>query len=428
LSYLKQEGISTRSALDRISGRLNVDYQATDKLKVGANILFAVVGQDVYSEGTSYTAPFYASRNCVVPSDAVYNEDGSWNRDFIRNSDRNPLLSLTYDYQKEKVTRTFNTLYGEFDIIKDLKFRTTLSYDITNTKGVDWWDPRTSNGDDINGGMSKSYDEYKKLVWANQISYKFTLAKKNHFDILAGYEIDDQYFDYLYGYANNFATPDKQAIGNGMTIDEIGGYDKSTRMVSYVSRLNYDYLEKYYLGGSFRVDGSSRLHRDHRWGNFWSVSGAWRASREQFMESTSDWLSELKLRASYGVNGTLPSDYYGYMGLSSISAGFLGQPGIVLSQIANDNLQWETNYNLNVGLDFELFRRVSTTVEYYTRHTRNLLIDCPVSMVTGFSSYLMNVGEVMNKGVELEIKSLNIDNSNFSWNTSLALSHNKNKI
>ncbi|MCF0165494.1 MAG: TonB-dependent receptor [Bacteroidales bacterium] len=427
LSYLIQDGISNRSALDRITGRLNVDYKATKMLTVGANILFAVVNQDVYSEGTSYTAPFYASRNCVVPSDPIYNKDGSWNRDFIRNSDRNPLLSATYDYEKEKVMRTFNTIYADFEFIKNLKFKTTLSYDITNTKGLNWWDPRTSNGDDVNGRLAKSYNELQKLVWTNQLSYKFEV-NRHHFDALAGYEIDDRYSDYLYASKYNFATPFKQAIGNGTTLESIDGTDKRSRLVSYILRLNYDFNDKYYLGGSFRVDGSSKLHRDHRWGKFWSVSGAWRIGNEEFMAGTKNWLSDLKVRASYGVNGTLPSAFYGYMGLSSVTSAFLGQPGIVLSQIANEKLQWETNYNLNLGLDFELFKRLNVTFEYYTRHTKNLLLDCPVSMTTGFSSYLMNVGEVFNRGVELEIKSLNFSTKDFTWNTSLNLSHNKNKI
>ena len=147
-----------------------MDFQATSKLKLGANVLFATVNQDVYSEGTSYSSPFYTSRNAVVPSDPIYNEDGSWNRDLIRIGDRNPLLSATYDYQRENVTRTINTIYGEYEFIKDLKFKSTFSYDYVITKGKDWSATRTSNGDDINGGMSKKYYEYNKMVWANQVS------------------------------------------------------------------------------------------------------------------------------------------------------------------------------------------------------------------------------------------------------------------
>lgn len=428
LSYLKQDGIAINSGLERISGRLNVDFQATSKLKLGANVLFATVNQDVYSEGTSYSSPFYTSRNAVVPSDPIYNEDGSWNRDLIRIGDRNPLLSATYDYQREYVTRTFNTIYGEYEFIKDLKFKSTFSYDYVITKGKDWSDPRTSNGDDINGGMSKKYYEYNKMVWANQVSYKTSIARDHHIDALVGYEIDDQYRDYLSGYATNFATHDKNQISNGMKTESVGGNDTRTHMVSYLTRLNYDYKNKYYLGGSFRTDGSSRFQRDNRWGSFWSISGAWRIIEEEFMSPIKDWLTDLKIRASYGVNGTLPSDYFGYMGLSSLTNGYLEQPGIIQSQLRNDDLQWETNYNLNLGLDFALWNRINVTLEYYTRTTKNLLMDRPISMTTGFSSYLMNIGEVKNKGVELEISSTNIQTKDFSWNTTFNISHNKNKI
>lgn len=428
LSYLKQEGITQRSGLERLSGRLNVDYKATNKLTLGANILFSSVNQDVYSEGFTYTSPFYSSRSAVTPSDPVYNEDGTWNRALIRIGDRNPALANEYDSQREYVTRTFNTIYGQYEFIKDLKFKTTFSYDYITTKGKDWADPRTSNGDDINGGMSKNFYERRKMMWGNQLTYKQTFANVHHLDELLGYEIDDQYRDYLSGYATNFATPDKNDISNGKKTESVGGSDSRTRMVSYIGRVNYDYDNKYFLGLSYRVDGSSRLQRSHRWGNFWSVSGAWRIIDEDFMKPVSDWLTDLKLRASYGVNGTLPSDYYGYMALSSLSDGYNEQPAIIISQLANDNLKWETNYNLNLGLDFSLFNRVNVTLEYYLRNTKHLLMDSPVSMTTGFSSYLMNVGQLRNQGVELEINSTNFKTKDFEWKTTFNLSHNTNKV
>lgn len=265
-------------------------------------------------------------------------------------------------------------------------------------------------------------------MWGNQLTYKQTFANVHHLDELLGYEIDDQYRDYLSGYATNFATPDKNDISNGKKTESVGGSNNRTRMVSYIGRVNYDYDNKYFLGLSYRVDGSSRLQRSHRWGNFWSVSGAWRIIDEDFMKPVSDWLTDLKLRASYGVNGTLPSDYYGYMALSSLSDGYNEQPAIIISQLANDNLKWETNYNLNLGLDFSLFNRVNVTLEYYLRNTKNLLMDSPVSMTTGFSSYLMNVGQLRNQGVELEINSTNFKTKDFEWKTTFNLSHNTNKV
>ncbi|MEG1616258.1 MAG: TonB-dependent receptor [Bacteroidales bacterium] len=428
LAYMKQDGIALNSGLERITGRLNVDYNATDKLTLGANILLANVNQDVNGEGTSYTSPFYSSRNAVVPSDPVYNEDGTWNREFIRNDDRNPRLSAEYDYQREYVTRAFNTMYAQYEFIKNLKFKSTLSYDYTIIKGKDWSDPQTSNGDDINGGMSKKFYEYSKLVWANALSYNVTIDEKHHLDALLGFETDESYRDYLSGYATNFARPDKNEISNGMKMESVGGSDIRSRLVSYLSRVNYDYESKYFLGASYRLDGSSRLASSNRWGSFWSVSGAWRVIQEEFMSPLTETLSDLKLRASYGVNGTLPSDYFGYMGLSGLTNGYLEQPGVLQSQIENKDLSWETNYNFNVGIDFGFWNRLNFTLEYYTRTTKNLLMDRPISPTTGFDTYLMNIGEVKNRGVELEIRSTNFATKDFSWNTTFNLGHNRNKV
>lgn len=428
LSYMKQQGIAKTSGLERISGRVNAEYKATPKFKLGINSLFASVNQEVYSEGTSYTAPFYASRNCVVPSDAVYNEDGSWNREFIRNEDRNPLLSMMYDYNREYVMRHFNTIYGEYEFMKNLKFKTTLSYDYNTTKGKNWSDPRTSNGDDTNGSKGVSMYERNKLVWANQLSYQTTLAEDHHLDALLGYEIDDLWTDYVGGVKQNFVNPNKDALSNGAKVIDAYGADSRTRMVSYIGRVNYDYKNKYYLGGSLRVDGSSRLSSENRWGTFWSASGAWRIIEEDFMTASRSWLTDLKLRASYGVNGTLPSNYFGYMGLTSLSGNYNTDPAYNLSQIANDKLSWETNHNFNVGVDFGLWKRVNVTLEYYTRTTKNLLMDYPISMTTGFGSYLLNIGKVRNQGLELEIRSNNISTKNFTWDTNFTLAHNKNEI
>lgn len=428
LAYMKQQGITLSSGLERVSGRLNIDYKATDKLDLGAKVLVSSLNQDVYSEGTSYTAPFYSTVNCVVPSDPVYNEDGTWNRDFIRNDDRNPLLAAKYNFRREYVTRTFNTLYGSYEFIEGLKFKSTLSFDFTSTKGKLWYDPRTSDGDDYNGALDKSMYERKKLIWSNVLSYQKTFAEKHNLDVLVGYEIDDQSRDYVGAYVKNFARPDKPETSNGVKLDDASGSSNGTRLVSYISRLNYNYDNKYYFGASYRMDGSSRLQRDNRWGSFWSVSAAWKINAEEFMKPAEDWLTDLKLRLSYGVNGTLPSDYYGYLGLSSLSNSYNDEPGMSQSQLKNFDLSWETNYNFNVGLDLGFWNRLNVTFEYYTRTTKDLLMDRPISMTTGFSSYLMNIGEVKNQGVELEIRSRNFDTKNFSWTTVFNIGHNRNEI
>ncbi|MDD5950588.1 MAG: TonB-dependent receptor [Bacteroidales bacterium] len=427
LGYMEQNGITLNSGLERITGRINADFKATDKITFGVNVLFSNVNQDAYGEGTSYTSPFYSSVSKVSPSDPVYNEDGSWNRDLISLGDRNPLLSMTYDRKREYVTRQFNTAWAQYVILERLIFKTTVGYDYQVNKGQNWYDPRTSNGDDYNGLEEDTIYQRKNLVWTNQLTYNHSWGE-NHMDYLLGYETNDYSRDYVSAETQNFATSGKHDISNGAITSGAGGTKTGTRLISYIGRINYDYAKRYFLGASFREDGSSRLHRSNRWGSFWSASAAWRLSEESWMSGVSNVLTDAKLRASYGANGTLPSDYFGYMGLSSVTNNYNGLPGMFPIQIANEDLRWEKNYNFNVGVDFSLWNRIDATVEYYSRKTSDLLMDYPISMTTGFDSFLFNIGKVQNRGVELDLHANVINRGSFNWDVNLNMSHNANKI
>lgn len=147
------------------------------------------------------------------------------------------------------------------------------------------------------------------------------------------------------------------------------------------------------------------------------------------MKPVQDWMNDLRLRVSYGVNGTLPSSYYGYLGLSSLTSNYNNNPGISQSQLENKELTWETNYNFNSGIDLGFFdSRLRVTFEYYVRTTKDLLYSRPLSLATGFSSYLQNIGKLRNKGYELELRSTNIETKDFHWSSSLNFGHNANKI
>ena len=429
IGYMKQEGVTLNSGLERISARLNVEYQMAKWMNIGAKIQFSKVNQDTYSEGGSYTSPIYGTRNGATPSDPIWNEDGTWNRDLIKLADRNPVLSNTYNFKKEFATRSFNTVYATFNLWKDLKFTSTYSYDFVMNKSRSWKDQRTSDGDDDNGRFSKDYNDITNMTWSNILTYQMKLNKKHNLDFLAGYEINSKESDGLGTTISNFARTDKPEINNGVVYQSMGGSNSTTRIVSYITRVNYDYDNKYYAGASWRTDGSSRLARENRWGNFWSVSGAWRVSSENFMTPVQHWLSDMKLRLSYGVNGTLPSSYYGYLGLSSITSNYNNNPGISQSQLENKELTWETNYNFNSGIDLGLFNnRLNVTFEYYIRTTKNLLYSRPLSITTGFTSYLSNIGKLQNKGYELELRSTNIEAKHFRWTSTFNLGHNSNKI
>ena len=428
IGYMKQDGVAINSGLERISGRLNIEYEMNNWLTFGAKMLFSKVNQNTYSEGTGYVAPIYATTNGVTPSDPVWNEDGTWNQELLKLDNRNPLLANTYNYKKENATRAFNTVYASFKLYKELKFKSTYSYDFVINKSRSWKDPKTSDGITVNGRFDKDYNEINKWVWSNILTYQKVFADKHNLDVLVGYELNDSFSDGLGVNVSNFARADRPEVNTGVVFQGKGGSHSSDRLISYLTRLNYDYKSKYYFGASWRTDGSSRLARAKRWGQFWSVSGAWRISAEDFMRPAEKWLSDLKIRVSYGVNGTLPSSKLGYLGLSSLTNKYNNNPGIAQSQLENADLSWEKNYNFNTGIDISLWNRLNLTVEYYVRTTKDLLYSRPLSVTTGFTSYLDNIGKLKNQGIEVEIRSTNFDRKDFSWTTSLNLGHNRNKV
>lgn len=430
LSYMNQAGLTYQSDFSRITGRLNVRYKMTKQLELGANILYSNISQDVNSEGGTYTSPIYSSKHKVTPSEPIYNEDGTFFEGFFSNGKRNPKAASLYNYKKQKVDRTFNTIYANYKFINELVFNTTFSLDHSTSRYNAWSDPRSSDGKELNGILDSRFYQYDQIVWKNSLTYTKLFADKHHFDILGGYEVSQYKRDNLEGTKQNFPDVDKTVPSNGAKITDLSGELREWRLLSYLARANYNFDNKYFLGASARIDGSSRLYSDSRWGTFWSASGAWRLSEEEFMKPLRDVLSETKVRASYGTNGTLPSEtkLFAYMDLMGYKYPYNGQPGMRDSQIGNKDLRWEKNKNLNLGLDFRLFNRVGVTFEWYTRTTSDLLMDMPISMTTGFDKYLTNVGTVKNNGVEIEINADIINSKDFMWRSSLNLGHNKNKI
>ncbi|TNF38543.1 MAG: SusC/RagA family TonB-linked outer membrane protein, partial [Bacteroidetes bacterium] len=428
LGYTDQKGISVMGFLKRFSGRFNLSYEATKRLTVGANLLFSNVEQSTNTEGTAYLSPFYSVFNTVTPRDVPFLPDGSYAYDFPRNgTGRNPKAYADLNYQVENITRAFNTVYAGYKIIDNLEFRTTVSYDFNMVKGDQFTHPLTSYPPNL-GTIYKSFNDIRSTVWSNSLQYVKTFAKVHNFDGLIAYETTDYSTDDIYASKENLANWNLVELDNFSVSRYVDGLSQGYRMISYVSRFNYDYNKKYYAGFSFRRDGSSRLAPESRWGNFWSVSAAWKVSEEPFFDGLNDLFPEVKLRASYGVNGTLPSGYYEYMGLSSYGADYNGQPGIVETQFFNNNLKWETNYNANFGLDVNVKNIVRFSFEFYNRLTKDLLMNEPTSLTTGFSSILSNIGEMRNRGFEFELMSNNISNKNFTWTSSFNISHNNNEI
>ncbi len=427
LAYTKQGGITYNSDYERVTGRLNVNHKLSKKAEFGASLTFARIKQLTNNERSSYSNPFMNIAGTVIPSDQVYDSNGDWNRVFAGNSALNPKQSAELNKNTSKLTQTRNTIWGSYEFIEGLKLKQTLTYDYSTANDFVYWDARTKDGESFNGLGQKDFYEKGKLNSATNLLFTKTIANKHHIDALVAYEIEDNKYDFLYAARANYPNFILHDLDNASEDQGSNSNATGSRLLSYVSRLNYDFDNKYFLGGSFRTDGSSRLASKNRWGKFWSASAAWVVSKEDFLKDFS-YINNLKVRSSYGVNGTQPSDLYGYLGTYSYGNNYNNSPGSAESTVPNPDLKWETNYSLNFGVDVTVFDRLSVTVDWFNRDTKDLLQDVPASGTTGFTSYLANIGKMNNKGWELEITSDNLKGSDFKWTTTFTASWIRNKV
>ena len=431
VEYLDQDGMAINSDLKRYSSHLTFDKKISDKLQFNGSMILSQVSQNLNEERTSSLSPFFLLAGYITPSDYNLNKDGTYNDNMQGGTSFNPYRDMKLDMSNVQITRILGNGATTYEITKGLKAKESLSYDYTIEKDKQYFNPQSAAGQHGTLGVAqsiKSFTQYARLFSSTSLGYIRKFKDVHNVDVLVAYEIEDFKTDNLSGSKQGIASDHLTDLDAASTLLSASSSPTEYRLLSYISRLNYDYKGKYYLGGSFRRDGTSRLSSGQRWGNFWSVSGMWRLSDEAFLSGIKSVISDLKLRTSYGVNGNLPNSFYAYQGLYSYTRSYQGALGSYESTLTNTNLKWEKNYNLNLGLDFTLYSRVSVTAEYYSRQTKDLLFNIPLSYTSGFTARTGNIGRISNQGVELEINSTNVKSKDFQWTTNLSISHNTNKV
>ena len=435
--YNKVKGIVKGSEFERYSGRLNLDHKVTKWLRVSAKQMISFSStegfrdQNDQSQGFGTTSPLSIMFS-MDPTAPVKLEDGSYNPNASfssKISNPNLMLGQKTGPRAETVAsdlmRSMTNFEAEVTLPYNFTARTVLGYDYMNNKEREFWAPESVNGESL-GGLGTRYDYTNKtLTSSTTLNYRNSFDRHN-VNALVGYEVEDRSLNYLYASAKSYATDKLPDLANGQSYSTSSNVYEAAIM-SYFGNINYDFDNKYYLSASFRRDGSSRLAADNRWANFWSVSGAWRLSGESFLQDN-PLFTDLKLRVSYGTNGNLPGDYFGYMDTYSTNGGYGSSPAIYWGNAGNTKLGWEKSQNFNVGVDWNLYNRVNLTVEYYSKLTTDLLFQTPTSYVTGFSSQWQNLGKMKNQGVEFTISSQNVVTENFTWTTDLNLTHQSIKI
>lgn len=430
--YTAQEGAVRSAELERSNFKINIDQSISDWLKVGSRIAYTRYRDVDVNDNNAVNQGGVLLGALTTPSIiGVFNDDGMFTSNPFQNWE-NPLASTDGLDRQFTSQRFLGNLYLEADFLRDFKFK--VNYGIDDNSGIfdSFLDPfRTGFGVAIGGQSINNTNKSAYYIIENTISYKKTLNRHNIEGLIGS--INQKFrFENSAIQTRNFASGSVGTPNGGSELF-VATADKSERAnSSFLSRVNYSFDDKYLFTANFRADGSSAFGPNNRWGYFPSFSAGWRVTEEKFMPEES-FLSDLKVRAGWGIVGNDQIANYAYLGRIGAGANYpFGgsvQPGTFPASIENLELKWEESEQTNIGIDVSLFKnKISFTAEAYVKNTRDLLLNAPLPTSTGFSSAIQNIGELQNRGFEFSINSTNLQNENFKWDTNFNISFNRNEV
>ncbi len=422
-SWSDQEGILIGNGFERLSGRLNLDQQVSDKFNFGFNMNLSRTFTDQVSDDNAFSTPMQLV--ALAPITPIRDENGVL-YDRPVTTYYNGLIDLE-DAQRDVTSfRTLANAYGRYEIVKGLFLNGDIGVDILNVKDNSFFGRRTFGGQGTNGAASSLYSQVQNYTAKAFLNYRYTLSSNHNFDIVGGTEFQKSTSEFTRVDGQQFPVDDLKTIASAADITLGTSTLTEFSFLSYFARVNYNFDQKYLLTLSGRVDGSSRFGANNRFGFFPAASVGWVLSKEGFLENNPTF-SFLKIRASYGLTGNAEIGNFPALGLYN-AEGYNGISGLQPSQIPNPDLEWEKTAQLDVGLDFGLFNdRLTGEIDYYIKNTTDLLLDVPVPGTSGFRTQTQNLGEIENKGVEVALNSNNLV-GDFKWTTRFNFAHNKNKV
>jgi TonB-linked SusC/RagA family outer membrane protein len=423
LSPVKQAGLT------RYSGRANLTSKSHKMLWFGANLNISVTDQSGPQSGQMFADPLRAAHD-IPPVVPVFYSDGTYNSTFPYDvlSNYNPVAILDKADYYTGTHRQTAIAWAQLNIIEGLNFKSTFGFDSRQTDENRWYPIGIAAGKSNIGIKYEYYSIRSRITSTNVLNYTKTFGEVHNINVLAGWEAEHTHTKYFGGEMTNYQTEFTPVINAGSLIRSLTGYYTDDALLSALGKAEYNFDNRYYAAVSFRRDGSSRFSDQSRWGNFYSVSGAWRISKESFMSDVK-WLDDAKLRASYGINGTLPSGLYEYIGNYVFGNDYNDQSGAAITNVENLNLSWEKSRNFNIGMEASAFKgRLSASAEYFRRYSDGLLLDRELSRVSGYTTATVNLGAMSNKGFEYTLSAIPIELRDFSWDITLNLSTLRNKI
>lgn len=418
-----QQGVIRNSQYDRSTGRVNLDFNANAKLKVGTSILYsrsdrAIVQNDDNISGAFSGSHFYPSN---MP---VYKTDGTFQR--IPTIDH-PLATVDEADISMNTGRFLGTVFGEYEFIPGLRLKSSFSVDYTNNTESTYLNTLTNTGSAVQGSAEIFNLNDNNWIQENVLSYQFDL-NRNSFNVLAGSSLQESQTKFIRSTGTGFPTNDFTQI-NAAAVLRAGSSSTSYGIASIFSRINYDFDKKYLVTMNIRSDASSRFGKSNRWGIFPAVGLGWVVSEESFMKDIS-FINSFKIRGGYGITG----NQSGIRDFNSLGlwqgAAYTGLPGVRPFQLENPDLKWETTKQTDIGFDLSMLEnRLTFNAGYYYKKTEDLLLAVPLPRSSGFQSVVQNLGEIENKGLEFALGyDLLPKTSALSWNISANIAGNRNKV
>ncbi len=445
LGYLSNEGIAYNSDFNRYTARFNADYQAKSWLKVGAQVSYTHSDQNNVGDGDnlfvmiSELAPIYPLYlrdeygNIMTDENGrVYDygsgENGGSSRPAGLLPARNPLQAneLNKDYSVANVT-TLNG-YADFTPIDGLKI--TLNGTVTDNEWNNMLKIQPFYGNTAStypgGYVAKTAYQTFTMNFQQIVNYTKQFGPHN-VSVMVGHENYKYNYNYVWGDRENmFSYYGTDELDGAVKVVSNGGTSSDYNTEGYFSRAMYNFNEKYFLSASYRRDASSRFHPDHRWGNFYSVGGAWTVNKEEWFQSS--WVDMLKFKMSWGQQGNDSIGDYRYTDTYDIT-NVDGEVALVQASVGNEDITWETNSNFNTGIEFDIFKsKLTGSVEYFRRMTTDMLCYVYVPMSAGYGGSYDNVGDMLNQGVELDLHYTPIRANDFTWTINFNATHYRNKV
>jgi TonB-linked SusC/RagA family outer membrane protein len=430
-SYFNQEGIVIGSSYQRGNARANLDFNATDRLAISTSVgLSREQNYRIQGDGSLEGIVTNAIGN--QPEFPVRNSDGSFTNPDDGLEYPNSVALATYNSSPTTTQRTLANMEARYTILPSLIFTGRAGADILTLHERDWESPLVfgTYAASVNGVGKSGYSTGNRFLGEGFLTYNGKLGSNGNWTLTAGASAERNNDELNFVRGEQFSSPELHEAGSAAIVTDYDASRNQHNLVSYFSRANFSYLDRYLVSASLRKDGSSRFGQNSRYGTFPAISAGWVFTNEPFLSPLAR-LGTIKLRASYGVTGNEGISDYAYLATYA-AANYGTLPGISPNNFANPNLKWEQTKETDLGFDWTMFSgRISLIGDYYNKKTSNLLVARPITTTSGFSSFFDNVGDVKNTGTELQLTTDNIRTTRpggFTWSSDFSFSTNKNEV